>query len=1192
MSRSSGEGRFVHLHVHSEYSLLDGACRIDRLAEHTAGLGMGAVALTDHGNLYGVIPFYKACQVQGIRPILGCEVYVAARSRHLREGKVDSEMGHLSLLAESEEGYRNLLGLVTDSHLEGFYYKPRVDGELLSRYGRGLIGMSACLSGEIPALILQNREEEARRLAGEYRDLFGADRFFLELMDNGLRDQVKVNQALVAMGKDLGLGLVATNDVHYCRREEARSHDVLLCIQTNSTIDNPNRLKFETDQFYLKSPEEMEEAFRELPEALANTWKIAERCRVDLQFGETVLPHFEVPAGFDADSYLRHLCLERVAQRYPGSPPEVLERLNAELRVIVDRKLSTYMLIVWDLMRFARESGILVGPGRGSAPGMVVLYLLGVTGFDPLRFGIPFERWINPNRISMPDVDCDFEDERRGEVIRYIVQKYGADHVAQIITFGSLGPRLAVRDAARAMNIPIPEADRIAKQIDAARSIQESVAANPDLAREYEESPVVRNLLDTARAIEGLARHASTHAAGVVISRDPLKQVVPLQRSTEGEGVTTQFDMNAVAEIGLLKMDVLGLRTLSVFRHALEQIAASRGETVDLERIPFDDLETFALLSRGETAGVFQLESAGMRQVVMDLKPDRLEDIIALVALYRPGPMAQIPSYVGGKHGTRTITYLHKDLEPILKETYGVIVYQEQVMWIARDLAGFSMAAAETLLRAMSKKKAEEMAALRDEFMKGTTERGVGRKKAETIFGQMAEFAGYGFNKAHSASYAINAYQTAYLKTHYPPEFMAAQLTSIMGDKDKVAVYVQECRRMGVAVLAPDVNASQAGFGVEGGKIRFGLTAIKHVSQTAVSAMIAERERGGSFQSVYELCSRVEPGKLNKTSLESLARAGALDYLEGTRAQQIAAATSDALEWGARVQRDQQAGQGSLFGGPGVAEASAQLTPALPQVPDLAPTEVLRLEKEFLGAYLSGHPLDAIARQLRTATNADIAEVTEGRKEGEVVVGGIITSYRKLVTRSGSRMMAFFALEDLSGSTEVMLPPDAYERYGANLADQAVVVVRGRGEADERGREDREGGIQHRIIADAVAPLGEENLMRRVGNGVRGRSGATARPKAATPPRQPKPAPTQEAKPEVETGRVHIRVPVEAGPDMIGQLKQVIGQFHGDSEVLLHIQLGEEERRVRLGPSYLVAGDRAFTEAVTGLLGDGAVWTE
>ncbi len=1190
MVKASGP-RFVHLHVHTEYSLLDGACRVEHLAEQVRNLGMEAVALTDHGNLYGVIPFYKACQAQGIRPIIGCEVYVAPRSRHQREGKLDSDLRHLLLLAENEEGYRNLLGLVTDSNLEGFYYKPRVDRELLSRYSGGLIAMSACLSGEIPALLLQDRAEEARRLAGEYADLFGKDKFFIELMDNGLREQDRANRALVELARDLGLGLTATNDVHYCRREDARAHDVLLCIQTNSTIDDPDRMKFETDQFYLKSPEEMAAAFAEAPEALANTVEIAQRCQVHLEFGKTLLPDFPVPPGHSADSYLRQLCLEGIEKRYPGRPAAVAQRLDYELEIISSKQLSTYILIVWDLMRFAHERGILVGPGRGSAPGSVVLYVLGVTEVDPIRFGIPFERFINPERISMPDVDLDFEDERRDEVIKYILDKYGAEHVAQIITFGSLGPRLAVRDAARAMNVPISEADRIAKQIDATHSIRESVEANPDLAREYEENATTKNLLDTAMAIEGLARHASTHAAGVVISREPLKRVVPLQRSTEGEGVTTQFDMNSVTAVGLLKMDVLGLRTLSVFRHAVEQIEASRGEKIDLNRIPFDDRETFALLSRGETAGVFQLESSGMTQVVMDLKPDQLEDIIALVALYRPGPMAQIPTYIAGKHGTREITYLHPDLEPILKETYGVIVYQEQVMEIARHLAGFSMSAAEKLLYAMRKKRVKEMATLRDEFLKGASERGVSDKVAETIFSQMADFAGYGFNKAHSASYAINAYQTAYLKAHYPAEFMAAQLTSIMGDKDKIASYVQECRRMGVEVLPPDINASQAAFSVEDGKIRFGLSAIKHVSQAAVAAIIAEREESGPFRTIYELCSRVEPGKLNKTALESLAKAGALDRLEGTRAQQVAAATRDALEWGARAWRDQEAGQGSLFG-EGGGEVSTPLAPPLPEVPDLPTAEVLRMEKEYLGAYLSGHPLDSVVRKLRQATSADIAEVVEGKKEGEVVVGGIITAYRKIVTRSSSRLMAFFTLEDLTGSIEVLLPPDAYERCGAALADQAVVVVRGRAEADERARESREGTARHKIIAEAMARLGEENLLRRNGNGRRTRNSAPARPrKRAAQPAPPSPPPKQEAR-RANGGRVHIRLPAEAGTETMDRIKQVITRFHGDTEVLLHIQIGEEEKRVRLARSYFVAHDQRFAEAVEGLLGEGAVWME
>ncbi|MDH4179861.1 MAG: DNA polymerase III subunit alpha, partial [Armatimonadota bacterium] len=815
VSTPNGSPRFAHLHVHTEYSLLDGACRIEDLATRAAELHLPGLAITDHGTLYGIVPFYKACRRKGIKPIIGCEVYMAPRSRFDREGKVDSELRHLVLLAENEVGYRNLIALVTDTNLEGFYYKPRADRELLARYSEGLIALSACLSGEIPALILQDREQEAKTLAAQYRDIFGPTSFFLELQDSGIPEQQRVNAELLRLAADLGVGLVATNDVHYTRREDAQIHDVLLCVQTNTTVDDPNRLRFHGDQYYLKTPEEMAEIFAERPDALAAAADIAARCQVEINFGEVVLPDFQVPEGRAPDSYLRQLCLERLPERYPDAQEEVRQRLDYELDIIAQKGLSTYILITWDIIRSAKERGILVGPGRGSAPGSVILYLLGVTGVDPIKLGIPFERFINPDRVSMPDVDLDFEDTRRDEVIQYITEKYGSEHVAQIITFGTMGPRLSVRDAGRAMNVPMPEVDRIAKQIDAARPIQQSVDNNPDLAREYEENSTVRNLLQTAMGIEGLARHASTHPAGVVISKEPLRHVVPLQRSTEGEGVTTQLNMSAVTDVGLLKMDILGLRTLTVFKHALELIEQSRGERLSLGEIPFDDRATFELLSRGETAGVFQLESSGMRQVVMDLKPDRLEDIIALVALYRPGPMARIPEYIAGKHGTRPITHLHPDLEPILKDTHGVIVYQEQVMEIARQLGGFTMGSAETVLRAMRKKVHDAMATMRGEFLEGARRSGVKEDIAEQIWAQMAEFAGYGFNKAHAASYAINAYQTAYLKVHYPAEFMAAQLTSIMDDKDKVAAYVQECRRMGIEVLAPDVNASQAGFTVE-----------------------------------------------------------------------------------------------------------------------------------------------------------------------------------------------------------------------------------------------------------------------------------------------------------------------------------------------------------------------------------------
>jgi DNA polymerase-3 subunit alpha len=1223
VSEPSADPRFAHLHVHTEYSLLDGACRVDDLAALAAQFRLTGLAITDHGVMYGVVPFYKACQKRGVKPIIGCEVYVAARSRFDREAKADSERGHLVLLAENKTGYHNLMALVTDSSVEGFYYKPRVDRELLNRYREGLIATGACLSGEIPVLIQQDREDEARRLAGEYRDLFGPDRFFLELQEHGIPAQARVNVAEARLARDLGIGLIATNDVHYCRQEDWRSHDVLLCVQTNSTVDDPKRLRFDSDQFYLKSPGEMAALFSQWPEALENSHLIAERCNVTMSFGQVVLPHFDVPAGETADSFLRKLCLEHLPTRYPGSPQTVRDRLDYELKIITDRGFSTYILITWDLYRFAHERNILVGPGRGSAPGSIILYLLGVTGIDPIRFGIPFERWLNPERISMPDVDCDFEDERRDEIIRYIVDKYGAAHVAQIITFGTMGPRLAVRDAGRAMKVPIPEVDRIAKMIDGMRPIKESVKSNPDLAREYEDNPTARSLIDTAMGIEGLARHASTHAAGVVVSREPLKGVVPLQRSTEGEGLTTQFDWVAVEEVGLKKMDILGLRTLSVIKHALEFIAR-RGQPVELDAIPYDDAATFELLSRGETAGVFQLESSGMRQVVTELKPDQLEDIIALVALYRPGPMAQIPNYIAGKQGRREITYLHPLLEPILRETYGVIVYQEQVMEIARQLAGLSMASAEGVLRAMRKKVAGEMDKVREEFLKGAIERGVPPKIAETIFGQMAEFAGYGFNKAHSASYAINAYQTAYLKTHYGPEFMAAQLTSIMDDKDKVAAYVNESRRMGIEILPPDVNAGESSFTVEEGKIRFGLLSVKHVSRSAVQALTAERAESGPFHDIFEMCSRVEPGSINKSALESLARSGALSSFEGSRGRQVAA-VDQALEWGARVHRDRAAGQSSLFGSVDSTGATQPPSPPLPSAAELSHAELLAMEKELLGVYLSGHPLGPMQKDLEAATTATVLEIVDAVKEGEVIVGGIITSVRRRTTKSG-KMIAFFSLEDLTGVLEGMVLPEGYENYGAMLIESSIVVIRGRAETDERWREDRgEGGGQQRLIAEAIAALSDKDSVQRLRNGSgtarngRGRrpsagAGASRRPEkngssaqagrpsagmavaeggVAGSPQQPDSSAAGGGAPQTQPGRrVHIRVPADAPSEAMGKLREVIGQFRGDTQVLLHLQVEEEERRLRLGAGYTVTHDEQFTTAVHTLLGEGAVWVE
>jgi DNA polymerase-3 subunit alpha len=799
----------------------------------------------------------------------------------------------------------------------------------------------------------------------------------------------------------------------------------------------------------------------------------------------------------------------------------------------------------------------------------------------------------------MPDVDMDFEDARRDEVIHYISDRYGREHVAQIITFGSMGPRLAVRDAGRAMSIPIPEVDRIAKQIDATKPIRESVESNPDLAREYEENEQMRRLLDTAMGIEGLARHASTHAAGVVISRDPLRSVVPLQRSTEGDGVTTQFDMSSVAEVGLLKMDILGLRTLTVIKNALELIERGRGERVDVEAIPYDDQATFELLARGETAGVFQLESSGMRQVVMELKPDQFEDIIALVALYRPGPMARIPDYIGGKHGTRAISYLHPGLEPILKDTHGVIVYQEQVMEIARQLAGFSMGSAESVLYAMRKKVHDSMAKVRVEFLEGAKKHGVELKVAERIFAQMAEFAGYGFNKAHAASYAINAYQTAYLKTHYAPEFMAAQLTSIMDDKDKVAAYVQESRRMGIEALAPDINASVAAFSVESGQIRFGLAAVKHVSQSAVDLLIAERAENGHFEGIHDLCSRVEPGKLNKMALESLARAGAFGSVRGSRAQQVAA-VDHALEWGARSYRDREAGQTSLFASANANGLVQPASPPLPAAAEFARDELLAMEKDRLGVYLSGHPLMAVEAQLSRVISASLAELANGGGQGDVIVGGIITSVRKRITRTG-KMMAFFTLEDLTAVVEATVLPEAYEKCGPLLAEQTIVVVRGRPESDDRWRDEREGGGGQRLLAEGLSRLDDEEGVRGLRYAAAGRNGrrpqngrngradrAQRQPAEAVNVRPPAAKPVEPPPAE----RVHIRLPLEGADDMVGRLRDLISECYGDTEVLLHIQMGEQERRVRLGRDFLVKRDEQFTRAVSDLLGDGAVWLE
>lgn len=1052
---------FVHLHVHSAYSLLDGAGRIGDLVEAARRYQMPALALTDHGVMYGCVEMYKAARAAGLKPILGCEVYVAPRTLRDRTPRVDDNLAHLVLLAADVRGYRNLMALVSRAFLEGFYYKPRVDKELLAEYSGGLVALSSCLAGEVPARLLAGDEEGARQVAGQYRDIFGAGNFYLELQDQNLPQQPELNAALIRLARRTGLPLVATNDVHYVRPEDAAAHDILLCIQTGKSVHDPNRLRFPTEEFYFKSPQEMAALFAEVPGALANTLNIAERCNVELELGKLHLPEFPLPAGKSAPAYLEELCRAGLKRRYGTPDRRAEERLRAELDIIERMGYSSYFLIVWDFVRFARERGILVGPGRGSAAGSLVAYALGITDIDPLEHGLLFERFLNPERVSMPDIDIDFADDRRDEVIEYVTATYGADRVAQIITFGTMAARAAIRDAGRAFDLSYSDVDRIAKLVPAELgvSLESALAASPELADLYAREEWVTKLIDTARKLEGLPRHASTHAAGVVISARPLVEYVPLQRMGEG-GVTTQYPWETIEEIGLLKMDFLGLRTLSVLAGTVRLVKEGRGEEVKLDRLPLDDGPTYDLLASGATSGVFQLESPGMRALIQELKPTELSDLTALVALYRPGPLGSgmVEDFIARKHGQKAAEYLHSLLEPILKETYGVILYQEQVMEIASRLAGFTLGQADLLRRAMGKKKPEVLAAQRERFLAGAAGQGIPRDTAERVFDLMEYFAGYGFNKSHSAAYAVLAYQTAYLKAHYPAEYMAALLTSIMEDSDKVALYCEECRRLGLEVLPPDVNRSQVDFTVDAGRIRFGLAAVKNAGRAAMAGIVTARRQGGPFRSLTDLCRRIDLRTVNKRTLESLIKAGATASLGGTRTQQLAM-LEEVLEAAQAYQRERASGQGLLWDLLPVEEES---TP-LPELPEVEPAQLLAWEKETLGLYLSGHPLAAQAELLREATTAESSELGELPEGAPVVVGGLITAVKKITTRKGEPM-AFLTLEDLTGMLEVVVFPRTFAAARSLLQADSLALVRGRVARREEGAA--------KVLADEVVPLG------------------------------------------------------------------------------------------------------------------------
>jgi DNA polymerase III subunit alpha len=1053
---------FVHLHLHTDYSLLDGACEIGELTAEAARRGMPAVAVTDHGNLFAAANFYHQATTHGVKPIIGCEVYVAPDS-HKSRGSDAERSNHLVLLAENDEGYRNLIKLVSTGFLDGFYYKPRVDHDLLAQHGKGMIALSACLRGEVADALLSEKYDQARANAYRLRDIFGKGNFFLEVQDQGLEVEQRINRELVRLSRETGIPLVATNDCHYLTRADSHSQEVLMCIQTGKTMSDGARMKFATDQFYFKSAQEMAEVFRELPDALERTVQIADRCHVKIQRVTNPFPEFKVPEGHTTESYFEKVVhegfiarlpsLERLAKenRLRHSLAEYEQRLTDEIRMIQKMRFAGYFLIVWDFIHYARAQEIPVGPGRGSAAGSLVSYALRITDVDPLQYDLLFERFLNPERVSLPDIDIDFCMRRRGDVIEYVREKYGQESVAQIITFGTMAAKAVLKDAGRALDMPYGEVDRIAKMVPNQLNIelQDALKQSPQLDSLRNSDERVKELVEVALRLEGLARHASTHAAGVVISPRPLTEIVPLYKSNKDE-ISTQYDMNALERIGLLKMDFLGLTTLTVLNDAVRMIKQNRGVAVDLASLPLDDPATYALFSRADVTGIFQFESHGMRDILKQYQPSRLEDLTALNALYRPGPIqgGMIPDFIARKHGKRKVTYDLPELEEILSETWGVILYQEQVMQIANRVAGFSLGDADLLRRAMGKKKPEEMAAQRERFLSGCAARKISAKKAEKIFDLMAEFAGYGFNKSHSCAYALLAYQTAWLKTHYPVEFMAAMLSSETGNTDKVVKYIHEARGMGITVLPPDVNSSDVDFTPIGDKIRFGLRAIKNVGENTVKGILQAREALGGFTTFFQFCENVDSRLLNKRVMESLIRSGALDGLDAHRAQMMSV-IDRAIERAQKLQRALESGQHGLFAGGGNGH-SAPPPEILPDVEEWPEHELLAAEYSTLGFFISGHPLDKFAGRLKELDIVDLATL-EGRRNGEeLVVAGIIVQSRPMHSRRGARW-SILTLQDRTGVVEALIFPEAFHKLEPILKPATPLLVRGRVAVEDVG---------------------------------------------------------------------------------------------------------------------------------------------
>ncbi len=1064
---------FVHLHLHTPYSLLDGACRIKELINLALEFKMPALAITDHGNMFGAIDFYEEVHKRGIKPIIGCEVYIAPRSRFDKtDSGISEASNHFILLSRDEEGYRNLMKLVSIGHLEGYYYRPRIDKEVLAKYSKGLIGTSACLKGQIPCLITGDRMNDALKTADEFHSILGKDNFFLEIQENLIPEQRKVNEGILRIAKELNLPIVATNDVHYLKKSNARSHEALLCIQTQTTLDDPNRMRFQTDEFYFKSPNEMKELFAYCPEAIRNTIEIAQRCNLELDFSKTHLPQYTPPPGKTKEEFLKDLCEEGLRKRFGDNiNTAIRQRLEHELKTIERMGFVSYFLIVWDFIHYAKNNGIPVGPGRGSAAGSLVSFLLGITELDPLKYNLLFERFLNPERIGLPDIDIDFCFERRQEVIDYVNQKYGRENVAQIITFGTMLARAVIRDVGRVMGLPYADVDKIAKLVPPELGITlEDALKTDELKNAYEHEDRIKELIDTAKDLEGLSRHASVHAAGVVIGDKPLDEYMPLCKIDETQ-ITTGYSMKAMEKIGLLKMDFLGLRTLTVIAEAIKIIKRTKDVDIDIDKIPLEDKKTFELLSSAHTMGVFQLESAGMRDLLKKLNPSCFEDIIALLALYRPGPIGSgmLDDFIQRKHGLRPIIYDHPKLEKVLKDTYGIMVYQEQVMQIASELAGFSLASADLLRRAMAKKIPEDMEKQRKQFIEGCVRNKIERRIATKIFDLIDYFSGYGFNRSHSAAYAVISYRTAYLKANFPVEFMTALLTSEKENTDKVVEYVKECARMGITVSPPTVNESFSKFTVENEKaIRFGLLAVKNVGKLAIDSIVEVRQKNGPFRTLEDICEQVDLRLVNRKVLESLIKCGAMDSFGFARSQMMSI-LQECLDQSSKAHRDRDSGQMSFFDGGFSADSGfKRFSIKMPEIKEWPEIQLLSFEKDILGFYVSGHPLARYEHLLKRFSSCSISHLSDRKDQEEISIVGLINKIKLTTTRAKQEKMAILKIEDLGGVVEVLVFPNTYKQVSSSIVANSVVMIKGKLSL----REDTP-----KILASNIIPIDEAYRM-------------------------------------------------------------------------------------------------------------------